>query len=113
MATTSAAAPARSRNHSGVAVPPPRMDPARASAMGPTTANPTSPASTSRTSPKRIPSSRRASNANPPTIATTLSTISTAVRAMVSTLTGDQPPGEPAPEPPHSHRPPCPSPRCY
>jgi hypothetical protein len=87
--------------------------PASAWAIGPATANPANPASSSRTSPNRSPSSRRASNANPPTIATTLSTISTAVRAMVSTLTGDQPPGEPAPEPPHSHRPPCPSPRCY
>jgi hypothetical protein len=65
------------------------MDPARASAMGPTTANPTSPASTSRTSPKRIPSSRRASRANPPTIAATLTRISTAVRATASTCIGD------------------------
>jgi hypothetical protein len=89
IATTSAAAPARSRNHSGVAAPPARMGPASAWAMGPATANPTSPASSSRTSPNRSPSSRRASRANPPTIPTTLSRISTAVRATASTRIGD------------------------
>jgi hypothetical protein len=87
MATTSAQAPARMRNHSGVTAPPVAgTAPARARVMGPATANPISPASSSRSSPNRSPSSRRASMANPPTIATTLTRISTAVRAMASSL---------------------------
>jgi hypothetical protein len=46
MATTSAQAPARMRNHSGVTAPPVAgTAPARARAMGPATANPISPAS--------------------------------------------------------------------
>ena len=93
MATTRAQAPARISSHSGAMAPPSSgMLPASDWAIGPATRNPASPASSSRTSPNRSPRSRRASTANAPTIAVTLSTISTAVRAMASTLTGDPPP---------------------
>jgi hypothetical protein len=90
IATTSAPAPVRMKNHTGVtAWPVAGNDPETERAIGPTTANARRPATSSRTIPNRSPNSRRASTANPPTIPTTLSTMRTAVRAMASSLSGD------------------------
>ena len=90
MATTSAHAPIRMTNHTGVAAPPVAgSGPETARAIGPATAKASSPASSSRTIPNRSPSSRRASSANPPTTPTTLSTIRTPVRAMARSLIGE------------------------